>query len=161
MDCKNLALIKAGLLCYGVNVDKKVGEDLLKTRPYFYDKGFVHAVNANILGSNVCISVAEKFSKVSPYHLRSDNDKFYIEWDNGRVPITLFDDLPKTNTVIDELARPHSNNVISLWPSLVCCFDRPGVKCKFCSIKTTETQTVVPVKDVVDGLRALFAITNR
>lgn len=68
MDCKKLAQFKAGLLCYGINVDKEVGESLLKARPYFYDKGFVHAINANIMGSNVCFSVAEKFSNVSPYH---------------------------------------------------------------------------------------------
>ena len=162
MDCKELAKIKAGLLCLGVNVDKSVGQELLKSRPYFYDKGFVHAINANILGSNVCVSVAELFSGVSPYHLRGEEGAFYIEDEKGvKIPITLFDDLPKTGTVIDELARPHSNHVISLWPSLVCCFDAPGFKCKFCSIKPTDTQTVVPAKEVIEGLRALFALTDR
>lgn len=162
MDCKRLAEIKAGLLCYGVNVDKEVGEDLLESRPYFYDKGFVHAVNANIMGSNVCVSVAERFSGISPYHLRSKDGTFYIEDENGeRVSISLFDDLPKTGTVIDDLARPHSNHVISLWPSLVCCYDKPSFKCKFCSIKPTDSQKVVPAEDVVAGLRALFALTDR
>lgn len=161
MNCTQLAKIKAGLLCYGVNVDKEVGEELLKSRPYFYDKGFVHAVNANILGSNVCVSVAELFSGVSPYHLRH-RDRFYIEDENGiSVPISLFDDLPSTGTVIDMLARPHSNNVISLWPSLVCCYDRPGAKCKFCSIKPTAEQHVVPVEEVVEGLRALYTLTDK
>ncbi|MCH5161306.1 MAG: radical SAM protein [Clostridiales bacterium] len=162
MDCKKLAEIKAGLLCYGVNVDKAAGEELLRARPYFYDKGFVHAVNANIAGSNVCVSVAEGFSGKSPYHLRGNNGKFTIEIESGEsVPISLFDDLPKTDTVIDDLARPHSNHVISLWPSLVCCYDRPGMKCKFCSIKPTEEQTVVPAEDVIDGLKALFAKTDK
>lgn len=161
MDCKQLTEIKAGLLCYGVNVDKEVGEELLKSRPYFYDKGFVHAINANILGSNVCVSVAELFSGVSPYHLRHREGGFYIDCEDGvSVPINLFDDLPKTGTVIDSLARPHSNHVISLWPSLVCCFDRPGAKCKFCSIKPTPEQGVVPAQEVVEGLRALYAITG-
>ena len=162
MDCIQLAKIKAGLLCYGVNVDKEVGKELLKSRPYFYDKGFVHAVNANILGSNVCVSVAELFSGVSPYHLRHNDNGFFIEDEGGiRVPISLFDDLPKTGTVIDMLARPHSNNVISLWPSLVCCYDRPGAKCKFCSIKPTDEQRVVPANEVVEGLRALYALTDK
>ena len=162
MDCKTLTEIKAGLLCLGVNVDEEVGKELLKSRPYFYDKGFVHAVNANIMGSNVCVSVAERFSGRSPYHLRARDGKFFIETDAGEsVPIFLFDDLPKTGTVIDELARPHSNHVISLWPSLVCCYDKPGFKCKFCSIKPTETQQVVPAQDVIDGLKALFALTDR
>lgn len=161
MDCNLLAEIKAGLLCYGVNVDREVGEELLRARPYFYDKGFVHAVNARLLGSNICISVAELFSTRSPYHLRSKNGGFVIEDEKGNsVPISLFDDLPKTNTVIDALARPHSNEVISLWPSLVCCYDKPGMKCKFCSIKTTEEQTVVPAQEVVTGLRALFRLTQ-
>lgn len=162
MDCKTLTEVKAGLLCYGVNVDKTAGEELLCARPYFYDKGFVHAVNANIAGSNVCVSVAEGFSEKSPYHLRGENGKFRIEMESGEsIPIVLFDDLPKTNTVIDSLARPHSNHVISLWPSLVCCYDRPGMKCKFCSIKPTEEQAVVPAKDVVDGLHALFEKTDK
>jgi hypothetical protein len=162
MDCKKLTEIKAGLLCYGINVDKEIGKELLKVRPYFYDKGFVHAVNANIAGSNVCVSVAEMFSGVSPYHLKSKNNVFYVEDEEGdSVPIALFDDLPKTGTVIDSLARPHSNHVISLWPSLVCCYDKPGLKCKFCSIKPTDSQTVVPVQDVIDGLKALFAITDK
>ena len=161
MDCTKLAELKAGLLCYGVNVDGQVGAELLKSRPYFYDKGFVHAVNANIMGSNVCVSVAEQFSGVSPYHLAGKDGLFYIKFDGESVPISLFDDLPKTNTVIDTLARPHSNHVISLWPSLTCCYDRPGKKCKFCSIKPTEEQSVVAVKDVVEGLRALFEKTQK
>lgn len=162
MDCTGLAEIKAGLLCYGVNVDKEVGAELLKSRPYFYDKGFVHAVNANILGSNVCVSVAELFSGVSPYHLRFRDGGFFIDSEDGvSVPIRLFDDLPKTGTVIDSLARPHSNHVISLWPSLVCCYDRPGAKCKFCSIKPTDEQKVVPADEVVEGLRALYKLTDK
>lgn len=162
MDCKRLTQIKAGLLCYGVNVDKEVGEELLRSRPYFYDKGFVHAVNANIAGSNVCVSVAEGFSGVSPYHLHGTDGKFFIGTEEGeRIPIKLFDDLPKTGTVIDDLARPHSDHVISLWPSLVCCFDKPNAKCKFCSIKPTDGQTIVPAKEVIEGLRTLFAITDR
>ena len=161
MDCRKLAELKAGLLCYGVNVDKKVGEELLKSRPYFYDKGFVHAVNANIMGSNVCVSVAEQFSGVSPYHLAEKNGNFYVNFDGESVPIFLFDDLPVTGTVIDALARPHSNHVISLWPSLSCCYDRPGKKCKFCSIKPTDKQTVVPAEDVVEGLRSLFEKTQK
>lgn len=162
MNCKQIAELKAGLLCYGVNVDEQVGAELLRSRPYFYDKGFVHAVNANILGSNVCVSVAEQFSGKSPFHLRAKEGAFRIESDMGEsVPIELFDDLPKTNTVIDDLARPHSNSVISLWPSLVCCYDRPNAKCKFCSIKTTDVQTIVPAKQVVDGLRALFEKTDK
>lgn len=162
MDCKQIAQLKAGLLCYGVNVDKEVGAELLRSRPYFYDKGFVHAVNANILGSNVCVSVAEQFSGKSPYHLRGKDGAFAIEGENGEsVPIALFDDLPKTDTVIDDLARPHSNHVISLWPSLVCCYDRPGKKCKFCSIKTTDNQTIVPAEEVIEGLRALFEKTDK
>ncbi len=162
MDCKKLAQFKAGLLCYGINVDKEVGESLLKARPYFYDKGFVHAINANIMGSNVCFSVAEKFSNVSPYHLRESDGKFYAEEENGEsVEVSLFEDLPRTGTIIDELARPHSDSVISLWPSLVCCYDRSNKKCKFCSIKPTDVQTVVPAKDVIEGLRVLFGKTQR
>ena len=162
MTCQDLAMLKAGLLCYGINVDESVGKRLLAARPYFYDKGFVHAINANVLGSNVCFSVAERFSHVSPYHLKSKNDVFFVEDENGvSVPISLFDDLPKTGTVIDELARPHSNHVISLWPSLVCCYDKPKFKCKFCSIKPTDTQKVVPAEEVVAGLKALFALTDK
>lgn len=161
MNCVELSKLKAGLLCYGINVDEKVGKRLLAARPYFYDKGFVHAINANILGSNVCFSVAERFSHVSPYRLCEIDGKFFVATENDeKVPISLFDDLPRTGTVVDELARPHSNHVISLWPSLVCCYDKPGMKCKFCSIETTPTQTVVPAVEVVAGLKALFEKTG-
>lgn len=162
MNCRELSRLKAGLLCYGINVDEEVGRQLLQSRPYFYDKGFVHAINANILGSNVCFSVAEKFSRISPYHLRERDGNFFVEDEQGlSVPISLFDDLPRTGTVIDELARPHSNHVISLWPSLTCCYDRPNKKCKFCSIEPTATQTVVPADEVVAGLKALFELTDK
>ncbi len=162
MDCKALAELKAGLLCYGVHVDEEVGRKLVKSRPYFYDKGFVHAINTRILGSNICVSVAENFSAFSPYYMREKNGDFFIENESTKeeVIVHLFDDLPKTNTVIDNLARPHSNHVISLWPSLVCCYDKPGLKCKFCSIQPTENQTVVPAREVVEGLRSLFTLTD-
>ena len=157
MRCDELRKLKSGLLCYGVNVDKEVGQKLVQARPYFYDKGFVHAINTNVEGSNVCVSVAEAFSGVSPYTMVEDNGEFYLSYDeNKRVKIRLFDDLPQTGTVIDSLARPHSDKVISLWPSLVCCYDKPGMKCKFCSIKPTDTQKIVPAQEVVEGLRALF-----
>ncbi len=157
MTCEQLRELKAGLLCYGVNVDPEVGEALVKARPYFYDKGFVHAINSNVLGTNICVSVAEAFSGRSPYTMYEECGEFYLQYGDGeKTKIRLFDDLPKTGTVIDILARPHSDKVISLWPSLVCCYDRPGKKCKFCSIKPTEEQGIVAPSDVVDGLRALF-----
>lgn len=161
MNCSDLRRLKAGLLCYGINVDKRVGEQLVKARPYFYDKGFVHAINSNIYGSNICVSVAEEFSNRSPYTMDEEGGEFFVHWDGGKAPIRLFDDLPRTGTVIDELARPHSDHVISLWPSLKCCYDREGSKCKFCSIKPTATQTVVPAKAVIDGLKALFKKTDK
>lgn len=161
MHCKELRELKAGLLCYGVNVDARVGKELVKARPYFYDKGFVHAINTNVCGSNVCVSVAENFSARSPYTMEEENGGFYIRYAGGKTPVRLFDDLPPTGTVIDMLARPHSDGVISLWPSLSCCYDRPGSKCKFCSIKPTQAQTVVPAGDVVQGLRALFEKTDK
>lgn len=162
MDCGTIVEMKAGLLCLGINVDPEIGKELVRVRPYFYDKGFVHAVNANIAGSNVCVSVAERFSGRSPYHLRKRGEGFAVEDENGNsLPITLFDDLPKTGSVIDDLARPHSNSVISLWPSLVCCYDRPGMKCKFCSIKPTDTQDVVPAGEVIEGLHLLYEKTDR
>lgn len=161
MNSEELKVLKSELLCYGLCVDNECGKALIKSRPYFYDKGFVHAVNTNICGSNVCVSVAERFNKKSPCSLILENGLFFVINDNTRVPIKLFDDLPRTNTVIDEIARPHSENCISLWPSLVCCYDKEGSKCKFCSIKTTESQTIVPTNEVISGLKALFDKTKK
>ncbi len=161
MNCKELIDLKAGLMCYGVNVDTKTGQELVKQRPYFFDKGFVHAINTKIANSNICVSVAEKFSSESPYTLIEEKGNFYIVYSNKKIKIELFDDLPKTNTIVDAIARPHSNSVISLWPSLVCCFATPSGKCKFCSLKPCEEYSFVKAEEVVKGLEKLFKLTDK
>jgi hypothetical protein len=149
--------IKAGLLCFGIKIDGSALEKIKDTHSYFFDKGFVHAVNMRLFDFNVCVSAAERFCERSPYILVSDGRTFYLEEGGERLAaVKLFDPLPKTGTIIDALGKPHSPECISLWPSLVCCYDSPELKCKFCSIKSPDGRQVPSAGEVVSSLKKLY-----
>jgi hypothetical protein len=54
--------LKAGLLCEGAVLSETARKSMEIERPKFFNKGFIDAVNMNILGSNICVSIAENFS---------------------------------------------------------------------------------------------------
>ena len=67
MTKEEIIKLKAGLLCKGAYVNSRTKQHLLNEKPYFFDKGFIHAVNVKIGNSNVNVSVAECYSKSSQF----------------------------------------------------------------------------------------------
>ena len=62
MKRKEFLRLKAGLLCSGMKLTPDAKEELSKEYPHFFVKGFVHATNMSIFGSNLCVSVADGYS---------------------------------------------------------------------------------------------------
>lgn len=154
--------IKSYLLCYGLAIDDKARDFISLNKPYVKDKGFVHAFNLSVFGRNTCVSTAEMFSSDSQFFLNYNpyNHQYFIHNNQYKyIPVNVFDDLPKTDTIIDKIAKPHSLTCVSLWPSLKCCFaERADLKCKFCSIENTEYD-IIPAQEVVSGIEKLFERT--
>ncbi len=158
MTVEQEILIKSELLIYGVTVEKSAKEKLLKVYPDFFNKGFIHAVNIAFSNTNVNVSVAEHFSKSSPYVLYEKEGKFFIKSDNFDFDISFFGSLPKTNTMLDDMARLHSTDCINIWPSTNCCYDKEGIKCKFCSIQK-ETEKPIDVEILAPAIKKLLEKT--
>ena len=150
--------LKAKLLCYGAALEKDAKEALLKEHPNYFEKGFIDAVNMNINNSNICVSIAENFSEGSELILRHDKNGYYILYQGERADIRFFDNLPHTNSVVDELARLHADDCINIWPSTNCCYDTSELKCKFCSLNKTSAKPIAPevlckgLKPMMDAL---------
>ncbi|MBQ7227454.1 MAG: radical SAM protein [Clostridia bacterium] len=147
--------IKSGLLCLGVSASEETGDSLVEEMPYFFKKGFSHSVHAQVFGANIALSVSERFSEVSPYRLEKVGESYCVTWEGGSAPIKFFPRLPQTGTVVDELAKYHSPDCITLWPSTSCCYDKPGLKCKFCSLME-EDGAPVPIDELASGLKSLY-----
>ena len=146
--------LKAGLLCQGAALLEGARKSLLAEHPDYFDKGFIDAVNMNIMGSNICVSIAETFSENSQYLIDCDNDGYFINFNGKRANIRFFHNLPQTNTVIDGMARLHSDNCINIWPSTNCCYDTPELKCQFCSLNP-KTQIPIDPEELCKGIKIL------
>lgn len=155
MDTEQIKKIKSGLLCLGCAASRETGESLVRDMPWFFERGFSHSVHTEIFGSCIAISVSERFSEVSPYELKKSDGGYEIVWDGGSVPVAFFPRLPQTGTVVDKLAKYHSRDCITLWPSSNCCYDKPGVKCKFCSL-LPDADRPVDAAELADGLKTLY-----
>ena len=155
MNIEDEIFIKSELLIYGVSVDENAKEKLLRKYPHFFEKGFVHAVNLSFGDTNVNVSVAEKFSKASKYHLYEKDGEFYIKSDKYDFKVEFFGALNQTNTFLDDMARLHCTNCINIWPSTNCCYDKEGIKCKFCSI-VKETEEPIGVDKLAKSIKLLL-----
>lgn len=147
--------LKAELLCYGAALDQSAREAILKEHPRFFEKGFIDAVNMNINGSNICVSIAENFSEESSLILRHDQNGYYVLYNGERADIRFFDELPITDTIVDDLARLHADQCINIWPSTNCCYDTPELKCKFCSLNAKTAEPIAP-SVLCEGLKKLM-----
>ena len=155
LDRQYIKKIKSGLLCLGCSASKETGESLVREMPWFFARGFCHSVHTEIFGSCIAISVSESFSSVSPYELKKTDDGYVVAWAGGSVPVKFFPRLPETGTVVDKLAKYHSHDCITLWPSSSCCYDKPGVKCKFCSL-LAESEKPADIDELARGLKTLY-----
>lgn len=153
----DLVRLKAGLLCYGARVERETAILLEREYPHFFDKGFVHAVNIHLYDANINISVAEEFSSESPYLLQRRDDGYYVTGEGMEERITFFESLPYTGTILDDLARLHSEGCINVWPSTNCCYDAPEIKCRFCSLQA-ETREPLEIKSLCADLKKLLAL---
>ncbi len=143
--------LKAGLLCKGAALSESARAFLLKNHPDYFEKGFIDAVNMNVGGSNICVSIAEDFSKESDFLLDFYGSCF-INFEGERADVRFFHDLVKTGTIIDGMARLHADGCINIWPSTNCCYDTPELKCKFCSLGAKTLKPIDP-DELCKGLK--------
>lgn len=155
---EDIKKIKSGLLCLGCSASAATGESLVRDMPWFFERGFSHSVHTEIFGSCIAISVSESFSGASPYELKKKEGGYFVEWSGGSVPVNFFPRLPVTGTVVDKLAKYHSRDCITLWPSSSCCYDKKGVKCKFCSL-LPDADKPTDIDELARGLRLLYEKT--
>ena len=155
MKRKDFLRLKAGLLCSGMKLTPEAKEELLREYPHFFVKGFVHATNMSIFGSNLCVSIADGYSSESEYTLYKSENGYEIRSGEERVPVSFFGALPKTDTVIDGMAQLHAPGCINIWPSSACCYDTDELKCKFCSLEK-ERSSPISIDVLADGIKKLL-----
>ena len=155
---KDIIRLKSELLCLGARVEAETAKLLAAEYPRFFDKGFIHAVNLRLAGIdvNICVSVSEEFSAGSPYEIIKTDGAYRLVGEGWNEEISFYPALPKTDTVVDELAQLHSPTCINIWPSTTCCYDTPELKCRFCSLKADADKPVDP-GELAEGLRLLLA----
>ena len=155
---KDIIKLKSELLGLGARVEAETAKLLAAEYPHFFDKGFIHAVNLRLTGIdvNICISVSEKFSAGSPYEIVKRCGRYRLIGNGWDEEISFYPSLPKTGTVVDELAQLHSPTCINIWPSTTCCYDTPELKCRFCSLKA-DAEKPVDTAELADGLKLLLA----
>ena len=132
---KDIISLKAELLCLGARVETETAKQLEAEFPHFFDRGFIHAVNIHTSDANINISVAEEFSSESPYLIVKRDGEYRVTGNGWDEPISFYENLPHTGTELDDLARLHSATCINIWPSTICCYDTPELKCRFCSLR--------------------------
>ncbi len=147
--------LKAGLLCHGAALTEAARDEMMRIRPKLFKKGFIDAVNMAIGDSNICVSIAEEFAEDSEFLLDFDGG-FFIAFEGERADVRFFRELPKTGTVVDDLATLHADGCINIWPSTNCCYDTPELKCKFCSL-LPETVKPIDPDELCRGLKILLS----
>ena len=155
---KDIIRLKAELLCLGARVEAEAAKLLQADYPHFFDKGFVHAVNLRLSGIdvNICVSVSEAFAAGSPYVIVKSGGAYRLQGGGWDEEISFYPRLPLTGTVVDDLAQLHSPTCVNIWPSTVCCYDTPELKCRFCSLKADADKPVDP-SELAEGLKRLLA----
>lgn len=147
--------LKAELLCLGARVEREAAALLAEEYPRFFDKGYVHAVNFRLREVNINVSVSEGFAAGSPYEIVKREGNYRLVGNGWDEPIRFYPNLPRTGTVVDELAQLHSPTCVNIWPSTNCCYDTPELKCRFCSLQPEAEKPVDPA-ELSEGLRILL-----
>ena len=107
---------------------------------------------------NTCIS--EEFCERSPYLIAVSGDDFVL-YENEKyvtkievLPLPQWCDEYVEGYRVGDYIRPHSNNCIACWPSLICNYYSQGKQCQFCSMGSYHIQTILPY-DIVGRMIGL------
>lgn len=160
-------VVKAELLCYGLNMTDEQFDCAEKINPFIREKGFVHAVHIRYQDTLINTCVAEKFCKQSPYHARIIDSQWHLmknEFDLGMfafLPMPEWTSRKIGEITIGSMIRPHADKCVSLWPSTICSYVQQGVDCKFCCLSLTKNKTIMNVQDVVDALDVALSYNHQ
>ena len=157
---KDIIRLKAELLCLGARVEPEAAKLLAEEYPRFFDKGYVHAVNFRLGEVNINVSVSEAFAADSPYRIVNREGEYRLTGSGWDEPIRFYPNLPRTGTVLDELAQLHSPTCINIWPSTTCCYDTPELKCRFCSLQP-DAEKPIDTEELSRALKLLLARVPR
>lgn len=152
--------LKAELLCHGMRITDEAKAELLQKYPHFFVKGFVHATNLSVYGSNMCVSIADGYSLESEHTLCKDERGFRIKGNGADVPVEFFGALPETGTVIDGMVQLHAPGCINIWPSSNCCYDTDELKCRFCSLEKLKSAPA-SAEEIANGLKKLLSAVGK
>lgn len=158
-----LAILKADLLCYGLEVDDRIKDDLLVFNSYIHEGGFIHAAHFLLENHLVNAPIAESFCHRSPYILKKNNDNYELERD--KVSLLKCDVLPTpkwcyqqiSQMRIGDILRPHSKVVLSGMPQYKCCFFETGKQCAFCSLGPLQNKETVNPDIVADAALTAYS----
>lgn len=139
---EELLFAKAHLLCEGAAVDNEAKQELSRIG---ITDGFIHSTNLLLDGRPVNACLMETFCKHPSCEISFRNNRFYLrakpaqpEEQPELIGIIDFIRIPEWGTTIidgykvSDYLRPHSQNVISIWPNQRCAFGK--LQCKFCSL---------------------------
>lgn len=164
VTCYELLHTKAELLCYGVKASEEAKKRMEIDNRYVLEKGFMHAAHFSLgrLIVNTCIS--EGYCKDSPYEIRATKSRFSLYKENRFISSIKVLRLPEwCNTQISgkpigDYLRPHSEQCIACWPSLMCNYFIKDEQCKFCSMGSYRLHDILKPQIVVDMIKV--AIEN-
>lgn len=156
---ENPWIVKAELLCYGLNLTDSQIKEALSFNPYLTEKGLVHAVHIKYQNVLINICVAENFCKKSPYSASQSADGVWTLIKDGKelgafefltLPCWIYE---KINEItIGDLVRPHAEKCISLWPSIACTYVQNGLGCKFCGLNYADQTKITSVAQTVEAI---------
>lgn len=167
-------LVKAELLCYGLNITHDQISELAKTNPFIMEKGVVNAVHVlygredseQSKGSvliNLC--VAEKNCMKSPYTIQKADNTWHLIKNNIDIGEISFLSFPAwvyrkvDNIMIGDVIRPHSNKCISIWPSMDCQYVKENKGCNFCGLTSVDVGKMIrrPPKQIAHMVQIALA----
>lgn len=156
MNCRELMHTKAELLCYGVNANEETKERMVEANSYVLEKGFMHAAHFILGGLIVNTCISEEYCKNSPYEIRATKTRMSLYKENryiAPIKVLRLPDWCKTTVngkPIGDFLRPHSENCIACWPSLMCHYYGKKEQCKFCSMGDYRIHDILHPKMVID-----------
>ena len=149
---KNPWVVKAELLCYGLNVSEEQKELLKTMNPFIYEKGFINAIHILYKNTLINVCVADSFCEKSPYSVKKINNSWYLLKNEVVLDELIFLEFPEwvfnrcEGVMVGKIIRPHSDKCISLWPSLDCNYVKKKKGCRFCSLTSMDEDEMIKLQ---------------